>query len=138
MNSSIYQLKTGFAAGMNGRQGTLTPPRHLMLPLIYLADHVFPNSLKRFSQWNYEMDWFSLSWPIHICLFLSKTARQIVVKKESTVLLSCTDEIICPVRMTRYLNLANLGDQSNQYLFRFISHPKVFSFTSITKRIVLI
>ncbi|XP_062576265.1 integrase/recombinase xerD homolog [Saccostrea cucullata] len=52
----------------------------------------------------------------------SKTDRY---KEGSNVVVSCTNEITCPVRITRrYLSLANINDQSNEYLFRSITYCK--------------
>ena len=60
----------------------------------------------------------------YMSLFIqkSKTDRY---REGSSVLIACTDEITCPVRMTRrYLDLANICEQSDQYLFRPIVYCK--------------
>ena len=52
----------------------------------------------------------------------SKTDRY---REGSSVLIACTDGVTCPVRMTRrYLELSNMTDQSDQYLFRPITFCK--------------
>ena len=46
-------------------------------------------------------------------------------REGSSVLIACTDGVTCPVRMTRrYLELASMTDQSDQYLLRPITYCK--------------
>jgi hypothetical protein len=40
----LSNLEIGLTAGVSGRQGMLTPPRHLIPPLIYSEIHVHPFS----------------------------------------------------------------------------------------------
>lgn len=60
----------------------------------------------------------------YMSLFIhkSKTDRY---REGSNVIISCTNEITCPVKMTRrYLTLAKINDQSDQYLFRPVTYCK--------------
>lgn len=44
-------------------------------------------------------------------------------REGNNVIISCTDEITCPVKMTRRcLTLAKMNDQSDQYLFRSVTY----------------
>ena len=59
-----------------------------------------------------------------ISLFIQKSKTD-SYREGNSVLIACTDGVTCPVRMTRrYLELASMTDQSDQYLLRPITYCK--------------
>lgn len=60
----------------------------------------------------------------HISLFIEKSKTD-CFREGSSVIIARTDEVACPVRMlTRYLQIANISELSQEYLFTPISYCK--------------
>jgi hypothetical protein len=63
MKIGFWNVRTMYA-GVTGRQGMLTPPRHLIPPPVFLGVRVSPFLyLTCNSYLNFETDYSSVSWP---------------------------------------------------------------------------